>query len=90
MAARITDNKGNWFNIWFEDKKWIISIMHKNMTDDIAAGYDPAGHAIRKQLVDIEEYTRKMNRELDMFKTMEDNAVDRWCYYDLKKRGAIE
>ena len=88
--TRISDKRGEWFNIWFEDKKCILSTMRQNMADDIAAGYDPNGHCIRKQRVDIEEYEIKMGLEIDMFKTMEDNAVDRWCFYDLKKRGAID
>lgn len=78
-----------WFDIWFEDKKSIMSTMLKNMMADLDAGYNPNGHSIRKQKVNYEEYQMKFEREMDMFKTMEDAKVNRWCYYDLKKRGAI-
>lgn len=90
MAARISDYRGEWFNMWFADKKSIISIMYQNMASDLVAGYDPMGYSIRQQQVDIEKYQRELDRQLDIFKTMEDNAVDRWCFYDMKKRGVIE
>lgn len=78
-----------WFDIWFEDKCSIIDTMFRNMFADLDAGYDPQGHCIRKQVVDIEEYRMNFDRQVDRFKTMEDKAVDRWCYYDMKKRGVI-
>lgn len=78
-----------WFNLWFNDKQSIIETMVRNMQADLDAGYNPEGHCIRKQRVDIEEYQIKFDRQLDSFKTMDDKAVERWCYYDLKKRGAI-
>ena len=37
----------------------------------------------------ISAYEKQMNDELDLFKTMDAPAVNRWCVYDLKKRGAI-
>lgn len=89
MGCRITDHKGEWFNIWMEDKESMISIMIDNMISDIDAGYDPDGHSIRRQVVDIEEYQIEYDHQMNRFKYMEDNAVDRWCFYDLKKRGAI-
>lgn len=90
MAAKISDWRGEWFNMWFDDKKSILSTMIQNMADDLSVGYDPLGHCIRRQQVEIESYQMQLDRELDMFKTMEDSAVDRWCFYDMKKRGAIE
>lgn len=79
----------NWFDMWLQDRRDIANIMRKNMAADLDAGYDPKGHSIRKQIVDIEEYEMNTDRQLDMFKTMEDKAVNRWCYYDMKKRGVI-
>lgn len=78
-----------WFEIWFEDKQSILAVMHQNMASDLDAGYDPQGHSIRKQIVDIEEYQMAFDRQMDAFKDMDDAKVNRWCYYDLKKRGAI-
>lgn len=88
-GARVTDSN-NWFDIWFEDKKSIISTMLKNMTDDLNAGYDYFGKSIQDQKEQIASYEKKFNEELDMFKTMEDKQVNRWCFYDMKKRGVIE
>ena len=78
-----------WFEMWFDDKQGMISTMMRNMAADLEAGYDPMGHCIRKQRVDIEEYQMDVDRTMDMFKTMDDKTVNRWCYYDMKKRGAI-
>lgn len=78
-----------WFEIWFEDKQSIMEIMRKNMASDLDAGYDPNGHSIRKQVVELEEYEMQFERQMEQFKYMEDSKVNRWCYYDLKKRGAI-
>lgn len=82
--------KHNWFDIWFEDKKSILEIMRKNMASDLDAGYDPNGHSIRKQVVEIEEYQMKFDQQMDIFRTMEEPKIQHWCYYDLKKRGVIE
>ena len=88
VMARITDSD-NWFGIWFEDKKSIINTMIKNMAADLDAGYDYFGTCIRRQQAEIETYKAQFDEEMDMFKDMEEKAVNRWCYYDLKKRGAI-
>lgn len=89
VMARITDSN-DWFGIWFEDKKSIINTMIKNMAADLDAGYNYFGTCIRKQQEDIETYKAKFDEEMDMFKSMEEKEVNRWCFYDLKKRGAIE
>lgn len=88
--TRISDYKGEWFNMWYEDKKSILSTMIQNMVDDLSAGYDLMGNCIKRQQKEIDAYRIQMENEIDMFKTMEDNAVDRWCFYDMKKRGAID
>jgi hypothetical protein len=79
----------NWIDIWFEDKQSMLEIMRHNMADDLDAGYDPNGHSIRRQVVDIEDYQAKFDREADMLKNMEPAKAKHWCYIDLKKRGAI-
>ena len=88
--AKISDRRGEWFEIWFEDKQSIIEIMVNNMVSDLNVGYDYFGKNIREQRETIEAYKAKFNSEMDMFKTMDDVLVDRWCFYDLKKRGVIE
>lgn len=78
-----------WFEIWFEDMEMIINTMVRNLQADLNAGYNPTGYLISKQRIDIEEKRRYLDLQLERFKGMEDNKVNRWCYYDLKKRGAI-
>lgn len=45
---------------------------------------------IRNQMKEIDEYKAEFDKQLDEFKTMEEKEVNRWCFYDMKKRGAIE
>lgn len=86
--ARVSD-RNDWFEIWFQDKQDMINIMSHNMAADLAAGYDYFGQCIAKQRADIEAYKADFDNTVDMFKTMEEKQVNNWCFYDLKKRGAI-
>ena len=87
--ARITDRKGEWFEIWYEDKTSVIDTMVRNMTADLEAGYNYFGNSIKRQQTMINEYKEDFDEQMDWFKTKSDEEVDRWCFYDLKKRGAI-
>lgn len=80
---------GKWFEIWFQDKQSMIETMRRNMVADLEAGYNPNGRSILKQAYELSEYEHGFNVQMDLFKSMEDEQVERWCYYDLKKRGAI-
>ncbi len=64
--------------------------MYKNLSADLEAGYSYSGKAIQSQLETIEEYKQDYTKNLDKFVYMSNEEVSRWCYYDLKKRGAIE
>lgn len=88
-GSRVTDSK-EWFDMWFEDKKSIISIMYSNMASDLAAGYDYFGKSIQHQKQEIANYEAEFERQMDKFKSMSDDEVNRWCFYDMKKRGAID
>lgn len=88
--AKIADRRGEWFDIWFEDRKCILDIMIRNMLSDLDNGYDYYGKSIREQREMIDAYKAETDRALDMFKDMDENQVDRWCFYDLKKRGVID
>ena len=88
--SRITDRKGEWFEIWFDDKKSILDTMTRNMVSDLAAGYDYFGASITRQQVEINFYKVNFDYEVEMLKNMEEKEADRWCYMDLKKRGAID
>ena len=78
-----------WFDIWYEDKQCILSTMISNMQADLNAGYNPIGHTIKSELAEIESYRASIDSKLDEFATMDEKSVNRWCYYDLKRRGAI-
>lgn len=88
--SRITDRKGEWFEIWFDDKKSILDTMTRNMVSDLAAGYDYFGASITRQQVEINFYKVNFDYEVEMLKNMKEKDADRWCYMDLKKRGAID
>lgn len=84
-----------WFDIWKEDKESIIYCMVRNMSDDLDAGYDYFGKSITEQRKMIEDYKAQFDREYEMLKRIVlqyadgEKRVERWCYLDLKKRGAI-
>lgn len=80
----------DWFEIWFEDKKAMLSTMFRNMAADLEAGYNVMGNSIRRQREDIDAYQAKFDAEMDEFKKLEYADANRWCFYDLKKRGVIE
>lgn len=86
--ARITD-RNDWFDVWFEDRESILSTMVRNMASDLNAGYDYFGQSITRQKQEIAEYKAQTDKTLDMFKDMDEKAVNRWCFYELKKHGAI-
>lgn len=88
QRSRLSD-RSDWFIIWEEDKHAILATMQENMASDLAAGYNPYGLAIMNQRNDIAAYMREIADAYDLFKTMDEKAVNRWCFYDLKKRGAI-
>ena len=88
--ARVNTTDWEWFEMWLGDKKNILSIMFKNMQSDLEAGYDPMGNSIKQQVETIDKYRKDIDARLDIFATMEDTAVARWCYYDMKKRGVID
>lgn len=86
--ARITD-RDDWFQVWFEDAQSIISTMTRNMVADLEAGYDFFGKTIQKEKSELESYKENFDKVMDMFKGMEEKSVNRWCFYELKKKGAI-
>ena len=86
--TRITDRE-DWFEVWFEDRESILNTMVRNMAADLNAGYDYFGQSITQQKRMIAGYKEETDSTLDMFKGMTEKEVNRWCYYELKKRGAI-
>ena len=86
--VRVTD-RNDWFEIWEMDKESMIGCMIRNMTADLEAGYNYFSDSIRSQREAIETYKAEFDRQMDEFKLMDEKQVNRWCFYDLKKRGAI-
>ena len=82
--------RDDWFEMWYADKKSMLDTMVRNMQADLNAGYDYFGQSIKKQRMAIDTYERLFNQELDMFADMDEKQVNRWCYYDMVKRGVIE
>lgn len=82
--------RNDWFEVWYYDKKCIIATMVRNMVADLDAGYDYFGRCITMEREEIEAYNKEFDAQLEAFKSMDENAVNRWCYYDMVKRGAIE
>lgn len=80
----------DWTSLWEMDKKSIISTMYGNMNADLKAGYDPFGKSIRSQREQIAAYEQDYLDTLEKFKYMTEEQINHWCFYDLKKRGAIE
>ena len=87
-ATRITDRK-DWFPLWFEDKQSILDTMVRNLQADLAVGYNYFGNCIVSQRNELEAYKSQMDEELKAFRTMSDTDVSHWCFYDMKRRGAI-
>lgn len=78
------------FEMWYADKQCMVETMRRNMADDLKAGYDPDGACITSQRREINEYQSKFDTECDFLQAMDNTAAERWCYIDLKRRGAIE
>lgn len=89
MNVRVTD-RNDWFDLWFADKQSMLETMTKNMASDLSCGYDYFGTCITRQRKEIDEYKLEFDKQMDEFKTMDEKAVNRWCFYDMKKRGVIE
>jgi hypothetical protein len=79
----------NWFEIWMDDKESVLATMVKNMAADLNAGYNYFGVCIRRQKEEIERYKSEFDQQLMSFADMDDAKRNRWCYYDLLRRGAI-
>lgn len=79
-----------WFTIWLEDKRSLLATMVRNLSADLDAGYDCFGNSVRRQREEIEAFRVKFEAEMDGFNGMTPEAINHWCYKDLKRRGAID
>lgn len=81
--------KMNWFAIWCEDYDSLINTAVRNLYADLEAGYNPNGESIRRSREVIAEFEKRYADGLEAMKEMDEKKAERWCYLDLKKRGAI-
>lgn len=82
--------RDDWFDMWLADKESMLDTMVKNMASDLENGYKYFGQCIAKQREMIRVYKEDMDAKLDMFATMEEKQINKWCYFDMLKRGVIE
>ena len=90
MARTKISDRIDWFELWQDDRECMLSTMIRNMAADLNAGYDYFGRCITNQREEIENYKKETESAFDLFKSMTEEQVNRWCFYDLKKRGVIE
>ena len=81
--------RDDWFSIWMDDKESVLATMIKNMVADLQVGYNYFGECIRRQQREIAAYKEEFDRQIMSFADMEDGKRNKWCYYDLLRRGAI-
>lgn len=89
MARQRVWDSQDWYEIWCADRESMIFTMVRNLASDLDAGYNYFGNCITRQREMIEAFQREYEETLDSFKMMTDAQIIRWCYFDLKKRGAI-
>ena len=78
----------DYLEIYTADRDSMLYTMVKNMQADLEAGYDYFGQSITRQRAQIDDFKRRFDSVLDMFKGMTEENVNRWCFYELKKLGA--
>lgn len=78
-----------WQELYVADKESIIETMVRNMQADLAAGYNPKGRCILNQIEAIAAYRAEYEAELVHLGEITEAQAERWCYYNLKRRGAI-
>lgn len=89
MAARLSDRK-DWFELWEGDRRSILATMFANMASDLECGYSTNSNSIKKQRADIDALEKEIADAYESFKSMTETEVNRWCFYELKRKGAIE
>ena len=84
------DRKEDYVTMWEDDKKAMVKTMYRNMNADLECGYNPLGTAIQRQKQEIDEYEKQIHAAYDQWVFMTEDQVNKWCFYDMKKRGVID
>ena len=64
--------------------------MVMNLASDLEAGFDYYGKSITEQRQMIDEYKADIDKTLGSFAWLTEKEVNRYCFYDMKRRGAID
>ena len=83
------DKSIDWFELYTADRESVLNTMVGNLCADMDAGYSWFGNSAKKQRAEIQAFKDEYDATLEMFKSMEEDKVQRWCFYELVKRGAI-
>lgn len=84
------DKNENYVEMWEAARKSTITTMYQNLSSDLSCGYDPLGSCVKRQQDEIANYISKYHEALDKFVYMTDEQTNKWCFYDMKKRGDID
>lgn len=82
--------RNDWMELWVEDKESMMDTMIRNMKADLDAGYNYFGNSIVKQREAIEAYKKDYDETIMSFAGMDEKYINKWCYLDMKRRGAID
>lgn len=80
----------DYISMFFADIESLIITGHRNLCADLEAGYSLDSKAIKFEKDFIADCEKRRADAAERFKTMTDEEANRWAYYDLLKRGAIE
>jgi hypothetical protein len=65
--------------------------MVRNLASDLEAGYDPFGNSITNSINELVKYKSRCEMEMKIIQeTLNSEQANRWCWFELVKRGAIE
>lgn len=83
--------KMNWFEIWCDDWESLIYTQSRNVQAELDAGYKWSSRHVQHEVEILNEFDSKYRNQLAKFAEMEEQGrnVNKWCYYDLLRRGAI-
>lgn len=85
----MTRGRKDWFDVWCADWEGLIETQARNVQSEIDAGWKYKSDRVQNELRILNKFNGEYRRQLGRFASMEDKEVNRFCYYDLLRRGAI-
>lgn len=84
------EHRIDYIELWIDDYNSLIDCAVRNMQSDLAAGYNPHGKSIAADIECIREITARRDAGIEHIADFaDDRKASRWCYLDMKRRGAI-